>query len=65
MFKHRLERYNTLPCHNDGEIPDDFDLLKTETALPAFIRAALEMDSDTIDINGAYVIYVFIYDCYF
>lgn len=45
------QKYEILPENDAGEIPDDLDLLQDNTALAAFIRAALDMKTDEIDIN--------------
>jgi len=37
-FEKTLQRYETLMIDNEGSVPDDLDLLRPETALPAFLR---------------------------
>ena len=51
IFLHRVEKYESLPENDAGEIPDDIDLLRNNTALAAFLKAALERKRDEIDIN--------------
>ena len=51
LFNHRIDKYESLPENDAGEIPEDLDLLNDKTALTAFIKAALATKPDEIDIN--------------
>ena len=51
LFSHKIDKYEMLLENDAGEIPENIELLRDNTALTAFIRMALSRKENEINID--------------